>query len=191
MMSKNILVISGHPNEHSLGHSLALAYAEGAMSAGHNVTIIRPDTLAFDPIFRWWDKERVASEDIARAQEVMRAADHIVIQTPVWWGSLPPTLKSFIDHTLQPGFAFKYKANGIPEKLFAGKTARILMTMDSPHWWDKYVYRSPAFNMLKRATLEYCGVKTSGTFFTKVKKSTPSIRAVWLSDARALGTKAA
>jgi len=86
---------------------------------------------------------------------------------PIWWGTYPALLKAFIDRVFLPGFAFKYKPDSMFwDKLLKGKTARLIVTMDAPKWYYALVYRSAGHIALKKATLEFCGVKpvTTSTF---------------------------
>ncbi len=50
---KHILIIQGHPDPqgHHFGHTLAEAYAKGAVEAGHQVDLITVATLDF-PLLR-------------------------------------------------------------------------------------------------------------------------------------------
>jgi NAD(P)H dehydrogenase (quinone) len=121
----------------------------------------------------------------------MEWAEHFTFIYPVWWGTYPVALKAFIDRVFLSGVAFKYGKTGTKwEKLWSGKTARLIFTMDAPTWWYKLFYRAPAENSLRWATLWYVGIKTTGiTRFTPIRFSTPEIREKWLAKAASLGTK--
>lgn len=45
------------------------------------------------------------------------------------------------------------------DKCFAGKTARIICTLDQPAWYYKWVYGNPSHNAMKKLTLNFIGVK--------------------------------
>lgn len=111
-------------------------------------------------------------------QKKISKADHVVIVTPVWWGSVPAILKGLFDRVLLPGFAFRYEKNDVmPKQLLKGKSARVIITMDTPPWYYSLVYGSPVTKMLKRTVLEFCGfgpVKVST--FGSVLKSTQQKR---------------
>ena len=121
----------------------------------------------------------------------MQWADHFAFFYPVWWGTFPGVFKSFIDRVIVSGVAFRYGTTGTKwEKLWRGKTARIVLTMDAPSWWYKLTYRAPSENALKRATLWYVGVRTIGvTRFEPVRFSTQEIREKWLSTVARLGQR--
>jgi putative NADPH-quinone reductase len=121
------------------------------------------------------------------------AADHLVIIYPNWWSTYPALLKGFIDRVFLPNFAFKYLENSpIPAKLLKGKTARIIVTMDTPKWYYWLIYRSPGHNSMKKGILEFSGISpVKITAFAVVKSSTVAKRKKWLDVVEALGNKQA
>lgn len=42
-------------------------------------------------------------EDLVKAQELIRWADHLVFVYPIWWGTMPAVLKGFFDRVFLPG----------------------------------------------------------------------------------------
>lgn len=158
---KKVLVILGHPSSDSFNNALAEKYTEGARAAGKEVRLLKLGELNFDPILRFGFKQQQALEpDLQQAQEAIKWADHLVFVFPTWWGTLPALLKGFIDRTLMPGYAFKYRPNS-PwwDKFLTGRSARIITTMDSPAFYNWLMYRSANIRGLKVATLEFCGVR--------------------------------
>jgi putative NADPH-quinone reductase len=129
--------------------------------------------------------------DLQNAQEKIKWADHLVWVHPVWWGSLPALLKGFIDRVFLPGFAFKYRENSVMwDRLLSGKTAHIITTMDSPVWYYKLFTGKPGINQLKKATLEFCGVKpVKVTCMGMVRKSTELSREKWLLKIKKAGSR--
>ncbi len=192
-MAKQITVIQGHPAEQSFCGSLATEYAQGAVEAGHVVRTIVVRDLAFDPILH--EGYRVVQPlepDLVRAQDDIKAADHVVMIYPIWWGGMPALLKGFIDRVLLPGFAFKYR-QGSPwwDKYLTGKTGHILATMDTPPWYFRIVYRDAGINQMRRAILEYCGIKpVRVTRIGRVKDAPDAWKRAWLSKARGFGRHA-
>lgn len=77
-------------------------------------------------------------EEIKKHIERFLSADVIVISTPMWNFSVPYKLKHYLDVILQPGFTFKYGANG-PEGLATGRKVFVVST----HGGD-YGENSPA-----------------------------------------------
>lgn len=179
------LVLDGHPDPHSLTAALAREYAAGA---GDDAVLLSLRDLEIDPsLHQGYQAGQVVEPDLTRARELIEWSDHITVLTPVWWGSVPALLKGFFDRTLVIGWAFRYRDNGRPEGLLAGRTGRVMVTSDSPRWYLPLVGDSTV-KQVKGRTLEFCGlspVKVSR--FTDVRNASDERRAHWLDDARRLG----
>lgn len=192
-MSKRILVILGHPSEDSLGGALALSYAKGAEASGHAVRSIALGKLKFDPVLHdGYAKIQALEPDLVAAQEAMAWAEHIVLVYPVWWGSIPALLKGFFDRILLPGFAFKFREDSLRvDGLLAGRSAHLLVTMDTPPWYYRWIYRMPGHNQMKRTILGFCGIKpVTVSSFGPVRGSRPAAREQWLARAFRYGSRA-
>ena len=192
-MSRRILVILGNPNEDSFCRALADRYIAGAKSAGNEVQFISLSKLDFDPILhQGYAKIQTLELDLLAAQEAISWAQHLVFVYPIWWGSTPALLKGFVDRVFLPGFAFKYREGSVFwDRLLAGRTAHLIATTGSPPWYYRWVVRMPAHNQMKRAVLEFSGVKPVAiTNFGPVKRSTPQQREKWLARANTLGRNA-
>ena len=189
-MSKKILVILGHPQKESLCGALAEAYAAGAIAEGGEVRTLALGDLAFDPIL--WNGYREIQPlepDLVKAQELITWADHLVFVYPNWWGTMPALMKGFFDRTLLPNFAFKYRQDSpMWDKLLANRTAQLLVTMDTPPWYYRWVFKMPGHEQMKRTILGFCGIKVVKiTEFAIVKKSSLAQRQKWLAIAKKLG----
>ena len=189
---KNLLIISGHPSKQSFCAALAKSYLDGALEGGADVKYLELGELKFDPILHLGYKgEQELEPDLAEAQRLIKWADHIVFVYPTWWGSIPALLKGFLDRVFLPGFAFKYKENSqFWDKYLKGKTARLIVTMDAPIWYDRLFYGAASRRAVKRATLEFCGIKpVKITAFGSVKFADETKRRNWLEKVRILGTE--
>lgn len=160
-MTTNILVIEAHPDAGRFCGALADAYVDGARAGGADVERLVLRDLAFDPILRGGFRGAQTLEpDLVDARARIEAAAHVVWVLPVWWGSLPALLKGFIDRVFLPGWAFRNTAGrGLPEGLLAGRTARVVSTMDSPWWWYLLAHHRAAHRSLVQATLHYVGIR--------------------------------
>jgi putative NADPH-quinone reductase len=189
-MNKKILIILGHPNSTSFCAALAQSYKDGAILAGAEVREIDLTELDFDPILRKGYKEIQQLEpDLLAAQDSIKWADHIVWVYPIWWGTMPALLKGFLDRTFLPGFAFKYRENS-PwwDKYLAGRSSRMIVTMDAPTLYDRLMYFGGGRRTMKKAVLEFCGIKPVGvTAFGSVKSSDKAKRDKWLAAVNQLG----
>ncbi|MEA9356911.1 NAD(P)H-dependent oxidoreductase [Bacteriovorax sp. PP10] len=154
------LIILGHPDKKSLCAAIADNYEKGAMEKGGEVERINLSELSFNPnLKQGYRVVQNLEPDLLEAQRLIKWANHLVIVYPVWWGSTPAILKGFLDRTFLPGFAFKKREHSTGwDKLLSGKSARLIVTSNSPSWWLYLNYFHPGVNMMKKAVLEFCGV---------------------------------
>ncbi len=185
----DVLIIDGHPDASSLCAALSGSHAEGLRDSGRSVDVLALRDLAFDPILHVGFREHQPLEpDLMRAQQLIAEARRIVVVIPVWWGSMPALLKGFFDRTLERGWAFRYLPNGMPEGLLAGRSARVIVTSDSPAWYLRFVQGDPTVRSLVRSTLKFCGLKPVDlTRIGPVHTSTAEQRQRWLDLVRAQG----
>lgn len=188
-MGKKILVIQGHPATDSFCAALGDRYVEAARAAGHEVRLLRLAGLDFDPILHEGYRGMQPLEpDLVAAQAAIQWAGHLSFVYPIWWGSVPALLKGFLDRVFLPGFAFQYRAGALfPDQLLKGRTAHLLVTMDTPPWYFRWAYRMPGVHQMRRTTLGLCGVRTLAVaaFGPLVGSGGPQ-RDRWLERARAL-----
>jgi NAD(P)H dehydrogenase (quinone) len=191
-MHKRVLVILGHPTTDSLCGALASSYTAAAERAGHDVRRLNLAELSFDPLLRHGYAEPQELEpDLVNAQRQLKWAEHIVFVYPMWWGSMPALLKGFIDRTFLPGFAFKYhKRSPLWSRLLVGRTAELLITMDTPPLFNRLVNRSPGERLMKRSVIQFTGLKsTRATSFGKVRGASDAKRSKWIAKAAKLGSE--
>ena len=159
-MTKNILIIVGHPDPKALSGRIARWYKEGAQAAGHQVRLLDLSIASFDPILHHgYSGAQKLEPALKKAQRDLLWAKHVVIVYPNWWGSMPALLKGFFDRVLLPGFAFRYDPKRMrSEGLLKGRSARIvlLMRVASKEYRKKYPHRGET---VKHSILEFCGVR--------------------------------
>ena len=188
-MGKRVAVIVGHPAADSWCGALADSYAAAARAGGHEVRMVQLAQLDFDPSLHAGYRQIQALEpDLLAAQATVAWAEHVVIAYPIWWGSVPALLKGFLDRILLPGFAFKYRpGKAFPEQLLRGRSAQLLVSMDTPPWYFRWVYRMPGIVQLKKTTLEFCGIApVKVAAFGPLIASSSAQRASWLVKAARL-----
>ncbi len=189
---KKILIILGHPVKDTFSDSLRESYKKGALSSGAEIREIVLRKLNFDLNFsEGYRGNQELEPDLAKAQEDISWADHLVLIYPNWWSTFPALMKGFIDRTFLPGFAFKYrKGSFLGDKLLKGRSARIIVTMDTPPWYYWLVYRRPGHNAMKHGILEFCGIRPVGvTTIGSLKISTEREREKWIARIENLGRK--
>lgn len=192
-MKRKIAIIDGHPDADPARfiHALADAYAESAISAGHEVRRIAVANLDF-PILKsraeWQDQS--PSPQVAEVQEIIAWADHLLILYPLWLGDVPAQLKGFFEQVMRPGFAFHYRDKKLPKKGLKGKSARIVVTMGMPALFYRLFYGEHSVRSLKRNILNFVGIKpVECTLIGNVEGSARD-RAKWLGEMKTLGASA-
>ena len=192
-MKKNILVILGHPDKNSFCDSLAKTYIDSAKVSGSEVRQLQLGELKFDPIlWNGYNKIQELEPDLVKAQELIKWSNHIVFVYPNWWGAMPALMKGFFDRVFLPGFAFKYREDSqFWDKLLSGRTAHLIVTMDTPPWYYRWIYHRPGHNEMKRTILGFCGIKVVKiSEFAPIKDSSQQQKKKWIAMAKELGSKA-
>jgi NAD(P)H dehydrogenase (quinone) len=187
---KKVYILNGHPDKSSLCAGLAQSYYDSASQSGASCKLTHLIDLEFEPVLRFGYKQRTELEpDLLQAQKDIAEADHLVMVYPTWWASCPALLKGFIDRVFLPQFAFKYRENSLLwDKLLNGKSARIIVTMDTPRWYNYLVYNNSNVGFIKKGVLEFCGVKpVKVSIFGPVKSAADNKRKNWINEVKRLG----
>lgn len=188
----DVLIINGHPDNNSFCHTLSEYYKLGAEKSGYNCKLIHLSNLDFNPSLKFGYNIKMEMEpDLVELQMSITQTNHLVFIFPTWWGTYPALFKGFIDRVFLPGYAFVYQNHSqLPIPLMKGKTARIIITMDTPAWFYSLIYKSPGINSLKKSVLQFCGFKKVRiTIFTPVRNSEEKIRKRWLKKIEIMGNK--
>lgn len=160
-----VLVIDGHPDEGRLLTALLDRYA-AALPAEAEVERIAVRDLAFEPnLRRGYAAVQEWEPDLIKFAQALDAADHVVIGFPMWWGAEPALAKGLIDRILIPGYAFRYhKDDPMWDGLLAGRSADIVVTMDTPTWYLRIAYGDAVIKRWKRQVLGFAGMKPLRAF---------------------------
>ena len=191
-MRKKVLIIHGHPVEDTFSEDLTNAYIKGLDSAGADYKMVYLRDLKFDLNFsEGYRGNQELEDDLKMVQKDISWADHLVITYPNWWGTFPALVKGFIDRTFLPGFAFKYREGTVLwDKLLKGKSARVIVTMDSPPLYYKWIQGAPGHKAMKNGTLKFCGVDpVRMSTIGSIKQSSEKKRKKWLEAIEKLGQK--
>lgn len=187
---KTVLILNAHPNKDSFCHALAQSYLSGAKSSSAEVKLINIIDLKFDPILKTSNSQDTNLEpDILSIQKEIAKTNHLVFVYPNWWGTYPALLKGFFDRVFTSGFAFRYRSKApLPEKLLKGRTARVIVTMDTPAWYYRFGYKKPGHNSIKKSILGLCGISpVKITTLSPIRNSTEEQRKKWLEKVKVLG----
>jgi putative NADPH-quinone reductase len=193
--ARRIAIILGHPDaaEPHFCHALARAYQDGATKAGHEVRIIDVSKLDFPLLRNRREFESVEPPPAIRAaQEDIRWAEHLLIVYPLWLGTLPALLKAFFEQTFRYGFALSVgNAKGMPKKLLAGRSARIVVTMGMPAMVYKVLFRAHGLKSLESGILSLSGIKPiRSTLIGLVEGRSARYRRRMLEEMNELGRRA-
>jgi NAD(P)H dehydrogenase (quinone) len=150
---------AGHPDKNSYCAKLAVSLHNASQSKYSNAKLLNLYDLTFNMNLIGGYSDAILEADLVHAQNLIHTSDHLVFVYPTWWWSMPALLKGFIDRVFIPGFAFKYEGHsGLPAKLLTGKTATLVVTMDSPAWYYTWWMKSVGHVMMKKGVLAFCGI---------------------------------
>lgn len=195
--ARKIIVLNGHPGETSLSKSLCAAYRKAAAASGHEVRVQDLSVMRFDMDFGQggYENTKPLEPDLEAFLADLEWADHVVMAAPLWWGAVPAKLKALFDRALLPGRSFDTRNTnfaGLPAPLLTGKTARVLLTSDTPALYLWLFYGNAVKKFISRQILGFVGIRP--TRFTTFAPASGAPRAKvqsWLRQAAALGGKAA
>lgn len=192
MTQRRILIIDGHPDPDRgrFVHALADHYADGAAVGGHEMRRIDIAAMNLSPLTSRTDwEEREPPAAIRSAQEAIGWAEHIVILYPLWLGDMPALLKAFFEQVLRPGFAFRYREGGLPEKKLKGRTAHIVVTMGMPALFYRTFYGAHSLKSLERNILKFVGITPVRRSIVGNVEGDGDIRDYWLDAIASCGRK--
>lgn len=194
-MSRNILIVQGHPDAsvRHFNHALADAYAEGARAAGHALRTVDVARLDF-PLLRSkaeWDHGALP-EALRPVQQDIAWAAHLVFFFPLWLGGMPALLKGLLEQVARPGFALSsLDAGSLPKKLLKGRSARLVVTMGMPALVYRWYFRAHSLKALERNILGFVGIAPiHETLVGSVEGLDDAGRRRWLARLAALGRRA-
>jgi putative NADPH-quinone reductase len=191
-MSKNVLIVDGHPDPDRgrFVHALADAYADGATLGGHAVRRVDLATIEV-PILRsrkdWTDG--TPAPDIVEAQNAIHWAEHVVFLYPLWLGDVPALLKAFLEQVARPGFALA--PGTMPKPLLKGRSARLVVTMGMPAFFYRFYFGAHSVKSFERNILKLVGIKPVAHSLVGNVEGDEKGRAEWLDTLRTLGGSAA
>ena len=110
---KNALIVTAHPIDNSLSHTLAARIAGKLREEGTQVEIADLHAEGFNPSMTRADLDlyhgdpSALPDDILREQQRVERADMLVFVFPVYWWSVPALLKGWFDRVLTLNWAYK------------------------------------------------------------------------------------
>jgi putative NADPH-quinone reductase len=165
---EHAVILFGHPDPSSFNGRLAQHYAKGHRAAGGTNERIDLAELHFDPVLRKGYREPQKLEpDLAKVRDAIERANRVVWVFPVWWQSPPAFVRAVVERVFLPGWAFRFESGrSLPKGLLAGRSCRVITTMDTPRWWYTLVTHRALHRSFGSATLAFSGL--SPVSFTTV-----------------------
>lgn len=161
-----VVAITSNAEEHSLTNGISAAFLDGARTSGAETDMMWLEGEHFNPAYNADDRAHYLGtapmpEDVAAFQHRIEDADVIALVFPIYWYSLPATMKGFIDRVICRGFAYD-SASGKALKL-AGKTVRIFaLSGGSEQWYqDSGINTALQLQLCENTFRKYCGVEDS------------------------------
>lgn len=197
MSARKILILNGHPGQSSLSKSLCAAYRDAAEAQGHEVRCHDISQMQFDMDYGegGYGAPKALEPDLAAFLSDLEWAGHVVLATPLWWGAMPAKLKALFDRALLPGRAFDTRRTnfmGVPAPMLTGKSARVLLTSDTPALWLRLFYGNAVQKILSRQILGFVGIRPARfTAFAPATDAPDARVRGWLQKAAGLGARAA
>jgi putative NADPH-quinone reductase len=153
-----VLILDGHPDAGRLTGHLLDHYAKSLPASAQIVRIAIRD-LSFNlNLEKGYGAAQDWEPDLTHLAAALDACDHLVVGFPLWWGAEPALLKAALDRILLPGFAFKYHQHDtFWDRLLAGRSADVLITMDTPPWYLDLAYGNPVGKRWTNQVLGFVG----------------------------------
>jgi len=154
------LLIDGHPDSDRLSAALLDHYAASCPAPATVDRLVLRD-MAFDPVLhRGYVKPQKWEPDLEHAARLLDRCDHLVFAFPMWWGGEPALVKGFVDRVFLPHFTFRYHDHDdLWDGLLEGRSADLLVTMDTPAIFLRLVYRNAIVHRWRKQIIGFCGIK--------------------------------
>jgi len=163
-----VLLLHSHPVESSYGAALHKQTHESLKKAGHDVDDCNLYAEGFDPVMSRHD--RVVYHDypentklVAAYCDRLKAAEALVIVTPVWNFGFPAMLKGYFDRVWLPGISFELVDGKVESRLrHIRKLGAVLTYGATP--FRAWVAGNPPKKIIKRVIRAQISLTASVTF---------------------------
>jgi NAD(P)H dehydrogenase (quinone) len=158
----NVLIVYAHPEPRSLNGSLKTFIVDRLQQRGHDVRVSDLYAMQWKPAADGDDftardrtqrldletdskqayKTGTQTPDIAAQQALLRWADAVILQFPLWWFSMPAILKGWVERVYAYGFGYgvgehsdRHWGDRYGEGVLQGKRALLIVTAGG---WDTH-----------------------------------------------------
>lgn len=165
----HLLTVFAHPIAGSYPAAVMNAFHESFHAGGHTIDVLDLHREEFDPRFTEADHAHFwggpIPDEIAQAHRRVEAADRLAFVFPVYWWSMPATMKGWIERVFTGGWAYQYGA-GVADRgkeplnalLPSIPTTLIGIGGSKKHTYDKYGYADALRTQLDVGVFAYVGI---------------------------------
>ncbi len=178
-MPERIFVLNGHPGRSSIAGQAMERYASAALEAGHEIRFsnLHDMTFSLDRGKAGYDDPKPLEPILAESLANLEWCTHFVLAFPLWWGGFPAKLKGWIDRVFILERTFTTQRTtpmGLPAPLLTGRSARVLITSDTPRSFMWLAYGDPIKKQTARQILGFVGFRpVRFTFFAPASHPKP------------------
>ncbi|MCW1827036.1 NAD(P)H-dependent oxidoreductase [Enterobacter asburiae] len=163
---KNALIVTAHPVENSLSHSLADRIAGKLREQGMQVEIADLHAEGFNSAMTRPDLDlyhgdaSALPDDIQREQQRVDRADRLVFVFPIYWWSVPGLLKGWFDRVLTLNWAYKVAEDGRIVGNLRDVPVHLIATAGTDaSGFDKHGYSTAMQTQIVEGVFGFCGLK--------------------------------
>lgn len=189
-----ICVFNGHPDAapERLCSAIADCYTQGAQSQGHSVVRLNLGEIEVPYLETAEAFTQDASPQIAKVQQAIEQADHLVIVYPLWLGTLPAKLKALLEQVGRANFFLDTGGDSSrwPVKRMKGRSVRLMVTMGMPGFAYHLMFGAHSLKGLEAGIFKMAGFKpVRHSVFGAIGLGEKRVEQI-LAKARQLGEKA-
>lgn len=160
------LIVTAHPIETSLSHTLAQRIAGKLQEQGTQVEIADLHAEGFSPAMIRADLDlyhgdaSALPDDVLREQQRVERADMLIFVFPFYWLSVPALLKGWFDRVLTVNWAYKVGEEGRIVGNLRDVPVRLVATAGSDiAGFDKHGYSAAIQSQIVEGVFGFCGLK--------------------------------
>ncbi|RLP10685.1 NAD(P)H-dependent oxidoreductase [Propionibacterium australiense] len=163
-----IAIVYCHPWEGSLNHAILEQVMANLDEHGVEYDLMDLHADGFLPFYdaeelRLFSSGGTHDPLVTRYLGFLRAADGLIVITPLWWNSIPGMLKGFIDKVMKEGEGLSHtvSARGVHGELGNLRRAYVLTTSTSPTSYIRFLNGNAIKRIFMGQTLRQLGVRRS------------------------------
>ncbi|EOZ4638253.1 NAD(P)H-dependent oxidoreductase [Enterobacter cloacae] len=160
------LIVTAHPIETSLSHTLAQRIAGKLQEQGTQVEIADLHAEGFSPAMIRADLDlyhgdaSALPDDVLREQQRVERADMLIFVFPFYWWSVPALLKGWFDRVLTVNWAYKVGEEGRIVGNLRDVPVRLVATAGSDiAGFNKHGYSAAIQSQIVEGVFGFCGLK--------------------------------